>query len=316
MRVPRHIVVAMTTKIGELVRLNLPQLLEFCTEHDPEELARLSTADYSKETFGLSTYAFLTTPAEAAWVKKDTGYPRHWVEVYRVRDQDLVACREWKEGRHRARFLTYLLELGLNPRGVDEAELATAVTASEAEEAGSVTPTEPVGPFGSLGGTRYKKHAIGNAQNSAVRFVLGALPEESFTKADWLEVLRTFDHLCAYCGERRALVMDHAVPISKESLGEHRLGNLVPACHPCNSAKGQKAYDTYLRGNQRIPDARARITVIEGHMARHGYRPLTTVLDQEGVDRVRAALDELREAIATAAASAVSTITGAMPSES
>jgi hypothetical protein len=103
--------------------------------------------------------------------------------------------------------------------------------------------------------------------------------------------------------------MDHAVPISKDSLGEHRLGNLVPACHPCNSAKGQNAYDTYLRGEHRIPDAKARITVIEEHMARHGYRPLTTVLDQEGVEQVRAALDELREAIATAAASAVDRIT-------
>lgn len=175
--------------------------------------------------------------------------------------------------------------------------------------AGCAAPTDPAGPFGSSGGSRYKKHAIGNAQNSAVRFVLGALPQESFTKADWLEVIRAFHHLCAYCGERRALVMDHAVPISKESLGEHRLGNLVPACHPCNSAKGQKAYETYLRGEHSIPDAKARIAVIEEHMARHGYRPLTTQLDPAGVEQVRAALDELREAIATAAASAVDRIT-------
>lgn len=308
----------MTTKIGELVRLNLPQLFDFCAEHDPEEAARLADKDYTRETFGLSSYAFLATPAKATWIKQSTGYSHYWAQVYVVLGHEVRVCQEWIEKRHRARFLTYLLSLGLTPVGVDQDELASTVAASQVEEESGEVMTEPSGeasaPLRSLGGARYKKHAIGNAQNSAVRFVLGCLPQESFTKTDWLEVIRAFGFRCAYCGERRTLVMDHAVPISKANLGEHRLGNLVPACHPCNSAKGQKAYDTYLRGEHRIPDAKARIAVIEEHMAGHGYRPLTTMLDQEGVQQVRAALDELREAIATAAASAIDRITAATPS--
>lgn len=141
-----------------------------------------------------------------------------------------------------------------------------------------------------------------------MRFVLGCLPQESFTKTDWLEVVRAFGFRCAYCGERRTLVMDHAVPISKANLGEHRLGNLVPAFHPCNAAKGQKSYDVFLHGERRSTDFGDRIAVIERHMAQHGYRPLSRVLDQDAVTQVQQALDVLREAVASAAAEAVSRI--------
>lgn len=44
-----------------------------------------------------------------------------------------------------------------------------------------------------------------------------------------------FDHRCAYCGCSGDLEIEHVVPISKG--GEHHLGNIVPACHRCNSSK-------------------------------------------------------------------------------
>lgn len=44
-----------------------------------------------------------------------------------------------------------------------------------------------------------------------------------------------FDHCCAYCGCSGDLEVEHVVPISKG--GEHRLGNIVPACTRCNSSK-------------------------------------------------------------------------------
>lgn len=47
-----------------------------------------------------------------------------------------------------------------------------------------------------------------------------------------------FDHCCAYCGCSGDLEVEHVVPISKG--GEHHLGNIVPACHRCNSNKGRK----------------------------------------------------------------------------
>lgn len=47
-----------------------------------------------------------------------------------------------------------------------------------------------------------------------------------------------FDHCCAYCGCSGDLEVEHVVPISKG--GDHHLGNIVPACHRCNSNKGRK----------------------------------------------------------------------------
>jgi hypothetical protein len=44
-----------------------------------------------------------------------------------------------------------------------------------------------------------------------------------------------FNHACAYCGATGDLQIEHVVPISNG--GEHHLGNIVPACHRCNSSK-------------------------------------------------------------------------------
>lgn len=53
-----------------------------------------------------------------------------------------------------------------------------------------------------------------------------------------------FDHACAYCGATGDLEVEHVVPISNG--GEHHLGNIVPACHHCNSSKASKdAYTWY-----------------------------------------------------------------------
>ena len=54
-----------------------------------------------------------------------------------------------------------------------------------------------------------------------------------------------FDHCCAYCGASGDLQVEHVVPISKG--GEHHLGNIVPACHRCNSSKSSKDAHTWYR---------------------------------------------------------------------
>lgn len=44
-----------------------------------------------------------------------------------------------------------------------------------------------------------------------------------------------FDHSCCYCGSDDRIVIDHFIPRAKG--GPHALGNLVPACHRCNTSK-------------------------------------------------------------------------------
>jgi 5-methylcytosine-specific restriction endonuclease McrA len=44
-----------------------------------------------------------------------------------------------------------------------------------------------------------------------------------------------FDGLCAYCKAAPAKTLDHVQPISNG--GKHEIGNLLPACNPCNASK-------------------------------------------------------------------------------
>ena len=135
--------------------------------------------------------------------------------------------------------------------------------------------------------TRYRSMAIGDAQNYLVRNLLGRLGDHRFTKGDWEWVRNeTFGGRCAYCGSDGELEMEHVVPINKEKLGEHHLGNLVPACKACNSRKDDADYAHFLGKRS------DRKQSIHAHMARHGYGPLS----RSGIARalLAAAHDEVR----------------------
>lgn len=57
--------------------------------------------------------------------------------------------------------------------------------------------------------------------------------------ADWRRLVVRFDGRCAYCGQRsERLTMDHVIPLSRG--GRHGIGNVLPACMPCNQSKGSK----------------------------------------------------------------------------
>jgi 5-methylcytosine-specific restriction endonuclease McrA len=55
---------------------------------------------------------------------------------------------------------------------------------------------------------------------------------------DWRRLCARFQNECAYCRERRPLTMDHVIPLTKG--GRHSIGNLLPACAPCNSSKSDR----------------------------------------------------------------------------
>jgi hypothetical protein len=63
------------------------------------------------------------------------------------------------------------------------------------------------------------------------------------------EILRCWQHRCAYCGDDlgRLATLDHVYPKSKGGLTQRE--NLVPACFPCNIAKSdaQPFSDWYQR---------------------------------------------------------------------
>lgn len=52
------------------------------------------------------------------------------------------------------------------------------------------------------------------------------------------ELKRLYDSACVYCGSTEQITLDHVIPIDRG--GSHSVGNLVPACGPCNFSKGSK----------------------------------------------------------------------------
>ena len=279
-----------TPKIGQLIKLNVPRIIEHCESTDPGETNRLSDTDYCREVLGLG-WPFFKTPAV---IEKDAEHKRYWIDTHEVGGQELRVTSQWF-ARHMPRFVRYLLDKGITPIGLSEAEVEGALAALADSTTASKNP----------GGARYRLHAIGNAQNSWVRYVLGNIGHESFTEKDWLQVKGAFGFRCAYCGSARHLVMDHAVPISIDSLGEHRLGNLVPACSACNSAKSDQRYDAFARSSLSAEDADIRIAAIETHMARHGYEPLVRALSATGVTDAQEVLRRARQQIADIAFQAI-----------
>ena len=138
---------------------------------------------------------------------------------------------------------------------------------------------------------RYKSYPVGNAQNSVIRTILSNIGDESFSVEGWEEAKRYFERKCAYCGAiGKKIVIDHAMPINRDKLGEHRLGNLIPACADCNAKKGGKQdYIEFCGENEEA------ITRIREYMKSRNYVPLT--VDHDKNKNIQLMLNKAHEEI-------------------
>ena len=100
---------------------------------------------------------------------------------------------------------------------------------------------------------------------------------------------------CAYCGDD-AETWDHIFATVKDSRFSghgHRVGNLLPCCKPCNSKKGNKAWETYLAT---LPlakaDFRRRHDRIERYLSTYSYHDQMQLRTED-----HRRLDEIRETI-------------------
>lgn len=59
-----------------------------------------------------------------------------------------------------------------------------------------------------------------------------------FTARDWRRLCARYRHRCAYCGAAGPLQREHVIPLARG--GRHSIGNILPACAPCNGRKKTK----------------------------------------------------------------------------
>lgn len=252
--------------IGKLVKGTLPDTFRYCETVDHSELDRLMDPRYSQRTFRLS-FPFCRE-VEAI---EPTESRRYWTEVFMVRGKRVRVTSQWYE-QSREPFLSYIIskEIGskeeLLQREAQHEAQRLPYSATRATRQRGTAPVTRVSPRATA---RYRGNAIGNAQNLFVRNVLSRLGTEGFSEKDWLATKEYFSHRCAYCGEEsKELVIEHVIPINKERLGEHRLGNLVPACRKCNADKRDRDYREFLEGDS------GAIARIEQYMESRNYVPL------------------------------------------
>lgn len=255
-------------KIGQLVKTYVRKVFRYCDESDHEELARLMDAKYSKAIFGINFPFCVEVETISPQLSK-----RYWRDIHVVRGKTLRVCSQWYDpptSQSRALFCQYLLSKKL----VDNEELSAVDSLPQPSRRLSTT----VPAKGAARG-RYRGNAIGNAQNLFVRNILSNIGQDSFNENDWQETKAFFMNKCAYCGAETDLVIDHAIPINKAKLGEHRIGNLVPSCNDCNIRKGNRDYGEYLNGDDE------RRQTIESYMDSKNYVPLGNI------EQVRMILD-------------------------
>ncbi|MCA3554186.1 HNH endonuclease signature motif containing protein [Aestuariivirga sp.] len=208
-------------RIGDLVRHYIPFILEYCEKHDHSEFYRLCDRAYSTDTLDVN-FPFCKPVAEISALENR----RFWSQVYVVSGISVRVISQWYDppiSKSRPSLVQYQERCG-----IEMIDAARVVAGAESAE------DMPVERAPRAARSRFKGNAIGNAQNPLVRNILSNLGMESFGQNHWLQVIDAFGGCCAYCGQEGDVVMDHVVPINKQSLGEHRLGNIVPCCRACN----------------------------------------------------------------------------------
>ncbi len=233
-------------KIGEFAKQHISSILDHCDQTDHSEILNLLDPKYSKERFGLS-FPF----CKQADLIKVSESKRYWTPVYLVRGQRVRVTSQWFAWQFEK------LETYLKSKNISTTPVSLLVSAPRSLEKSP-----------GRSNSRYRGNAIGNAQNLFIRNILSNLGLESFNESDWTSTKSYFENKCAYCGILAELAIEHVIPINKEKLGEHRLGNIVPSCKACNDSKADKDFREFLGEDV------ATINKIEEYMDSRNYVPL------------------------------------------
>lgn len=239
-------------KVGKLVQKHIRQIFFYCDNVEHDEINSLLDPKFSKNTFGIQ-FPFCIDVRTI----EDSESKRYWREVYLVRGRQVRVTSQWYIGSAQA-FVNYLESKRIEV-DLDQIDQDVPVQTNDAQQTHLPSKRR---------NSRYRGNHIGNAQNLFIRNILSSLGDESFSEEDWNATKSYFSNRCAYCGANSQLVIEHAIPINKEELGEHRIGNLVPSCEACNRLKAGRHYKEFLCERTNA------IVAIEAYMNSKNYIPL------------------------------------------
>ena len=143
------------------------------------------------------------------------------------------------------------------------------------------------------------------AEYQLKRSILESSLKRTLTDEDWKISLAFFDGVCAFCGAP-ATRKDHLIPVVER--GDFVLGNVVPACQPCDDSKGRNEYSPWMhsvRFQQRTGLTGAviqrRLAKIDSFARQHGYKPRTDgELFGDALPRYREILEEMKALVTRA----------------
>ncbi|MFP5204487.1 MAG: HNH endonuclease [Acidobacteriota bacterium] len=110
-------------------------------------------------------------------------------------------------------------------------------------------------------------------------FASAIAPASEYVDADLDAAIRMLgqdpnrDLICVYCGSA-AETWDHLIGLVEKTQLRgygHQIGNLVPCCRACNSSKGAKDWESYLRSKSGLeqPHLDARVEAIRSYFCRY-----------------------------------------------
>jgi 5-methylcytosine-specific restriction endonuclease McrA len=236
---------------GANVYKNIEAIKNYCENIDQNELDHLFDLEYSRKMFGLN-FPFFIDVNDIDESNKKKKSKRFLKKIYIIRGKRIRVTSQWTYGNVPC-FKKYMETKNIQP------------IVPMPENIRKQTNEKNRNPTISKANNR---NAIGNAQNLLIRNILSSISGETFNENDWLETKKYFNDKCVYCGSTDELEKDHAIPINKEKLGEHKIGNIIPSCKKCNSEKANKDYREFLGGNIEA------IKKIETYMESKNYVPL------------------------------------------
>ena len=96
-----------------------------------------------------------------------------------------------------------------------------------------------------------KEWAIKNPEKQAAIYITRRSRKRSLR--NWAittkEIIAIRKLNCIYCGAKEHIQVDHIVPLARG--GQHRIGNLAPACRECNLSKKDKFVMEWKIGNKK-----------------------------------------------------------------